>query len=516
MRTRAAILALVLAAQAAALQCAYGDPLKHAWYEYRSAHFVVVSDQAEANVAAAIDALELFRAFVFKVTNAHAGSEVVPVDFYLFDNGGDFQDTIKVPQVLGYMRPGLRIQYMVSGKGVIGLDAQHVVFHEYVHYLLRNGGTSALHPKWYDEGLAETLAATRFRTDQNKIVLGADIPERIADLRAGIHVALSDIIATNDLGDWHPYRVSIFYSKSFALVNYLHVSRLVGNDRYPQMNEYLRLYREGVDSTAAFEQAFGMPVSAMERELGQFLTRSQRPVLELPMDRFPRDPTYTRREVPAQEFAYRLGYLMLSANPSGARTLFERDGRARSDARFRAGVAVSYQFEKAFDHALTEMNAALASAPNDPVVLQEAADLRAVWCRSDKPPARCGELRADARSQYERLLEIEPDRLEADAAFGALLNDLGDPAGAAAHLERVYARAPWYVPSIAELGIAREGAGDAAGAVPLLRRAMAWTESDAALAERIRTVLDRAQKDVQRGGGAKDTTDTATAGAVSH
>jgi tetratricopeptide (TPR) repeat protein len=489
--SRIVVLFLAIAAQ---LPCAYGGPLDRAWYEYRSAHFVVVSDQDEARVAAAIDALELFRAFVFKVTNARAGNEIVPVDFYLFGNRGDFLDTIKMPNVLGYMRSGLRIQYMVAGDGVIGLDSQHVVFHEYVHYLLRNGGTSALHPKWYDEGLAEMLAATRFRSEQNKVVLGADIPERIADLRAGIHVALSEIVATNDLTDWHPYRVSIFYSKSFALVNYLHVSRLVGNDRYPQMNEYLRLYREGVDSTAAFEQAFGMPVSAMERELGQFLSRSQRPVLELPMDRFPRDGTYTRRAVPPQEIAYRMGYLMLNRNPSGARKLFEADGRAHSDARFRAGVAVSYQFEEKFDDALETMNAALASAPNDPVVLQEAADLRAIWCRSEKPPSHCSEFRAEARNEYEMLLAIEPERLEAEAAFGALLNDLGAPADAATHLERVYARAPWYVPAIAELGIAREGTGDADGAVPLLRRAMAWTESDAALSERIQKALDRAQK----------------------
>ena len=395
---RTAWLTLAIAAAMATSHAAIGNPLEQPWYEYRSANFTVISDQDEARVSAAIESLELFRAFVFKVTNAPVGRDVVPVDFYLFDNTGDFQATIKLPNVLGYMRPGLRRQNMVASSGVIGLDAQHVIFHEYVHYLLRNGGTTALHPKWYDEGLAEVLAATRFDKERNKVVLGGDIAERIAALRAGIHVSLSDIVSSNDIATWHPNHVAIFYSKSFALVNYLHVSRLVGNDRYPQMNEYLRLYRQGVDSTAAFEQAFGMPVSAMERELGQFLSRPQRPVLELPMDRFVRDGSYIRRPIPPAELAYRMGYLMVVANPTGARALFELDGRSHTDARFRAGVAVSYQMQRQFQRAADEMNAALEMAPDDPVVLQEAADLRSNWCRAEKPPAHCDSLRAEAKS----------------------------------------------------------------------------------------------------------------------
>lgn len=490
---RTAWLTLAIAAAMATSHAAIGNPLEQPWYEYRSANFTVISDQDEARVSAAIESLELFRAFVFKVTNAPVGRDVVPVDFYLFDNTGDFQATIKLPNVLGYMRPGLRRQNMVASSGVIGLDAQHVIFHEYVHYLLRNGGTTALHPKWYDEGLAEVLAATRFDKERNKVVLGGDIAERIAALRAGIHVSLSDIVSSNDIATWHPNHVAIFYSKSFALVNYLHVSRLVGNDRYPQMNEYLRLYRQGVDSTAAFEQAFGMPVSAMERELGQFLSRPQRPVLELPMDRFVRDGSYIRRPIPPAELAYRMGYLMVVANPTGARALFELDGRSHTDARFRAGVAVSYQMQRQFQRAADEMNAALEMAPDDPVVLQEAADLRSNWCRAEKPPAHCDSLRAEAKTQYQRLLAIEPDRLEAQAAYGELLLDLGDPVSATTHLERVYAEAPWFVGTVAELGIARQQSGDAAAALPLLRRSLAWTESGSSLAARTRAALKNAE-----------------------
>ena len=118
-----------------------------------------------------------------------------------------------------------------------------------------------------------------------------------------------------------------FYSKSFALVNYLHLSRLATKtDRLPQMREYLRLFGEGMESEAAFEQAFAMKVGLMERELHKFLTRSMRPVLQLPMQAFERDGTYRRRAVPTAEIAYRLGYLIVLASPVTARALFEHEG----------------------------------------------------------------------------------------------------------------------------------------------------------------------------------------------
>ena len=486
-RVGATLLLTILSTAAAA------NMLDRPWFEYRSRHFVVLSDKPEPDVAKAVENLELFRAVVLRVTNAREGQETIPVDLYLFENAGDFQTSIRTPNVLGFMRPGLRTQYMAAASGVIGLGAQHVIFHEYVHYLLRNGGTTALHPTWYDEGLAEMLGATRFR--ETKVVLGGDIPDRIRGLNAGITVSLKEVVGTNDIGDWHPYRRSVFYSKAFALVNYLHLSRLATKtDRLPQMREYLRLYDEGMESVAAFERAFDMKVNAMDRELAKFLTHSMRPVLELPMEAFTHDGSYARRELPRAEAAYRLGYLIVFASPVQARELFETDGLAQRDARHRAAVGVSYQAESNYERARTEMNAALALSPDDPLALQEIADLFLLWCRSDTPSKECGSLREEARRHYKHLLEVEPDRLEGHAAFGALLNDIGDQYGAVMHLAPVYEAAPWYVPGLAELGIARQQSGDNAGAVSLLKRALAWIEDDSTLAARVKQALASAER----------------------
>src|SRR5262249_9719930 len=116
---RGAIAALSLAFLA---DVATADVLDRPWYENRAAHAVAFSDQPEHDVAQAIADLELFRTVVYKVTNAHEGNEVIPVELLLFNDGDDFHATVKDPHILGYMRGELRKQYLVTSRGVIGMD----------------------------------------------------------------------------------------------------------------------------------------------------------------------------------------------------------------------------------------------------------------------------------------------------------------------------------------------------------------------------------------------------------
>lgn len=61
-----------------AVQRAAADPLAHHWFEYKSPHFLVISDAQEAEVRQRINDLELFRTVVLTVTNAKPGPTTVP------------------------------------------------------------------------------------------------------------------------------------------------------------------------------------------------------------------------------------------------------------------------------------------------------------------------------------------------------------------------------------------------------------------------------------------------------
>ena len=315
------------------------DPLDRSWFEYRSQNFVVLSDVAEADVRARIDDLELFRAVVLKVTNVRAGPSGIPVEVYLFSNRADFRSTTTSDDIAGYMIPGLRVQYMASGPDMFQLNSQQVLFHEYVHYLVRNGGAAAVQPPWYDEGLADMLASTELRPD--KVVLGGDFPARIQSINAVVRLPLRDVVEARRIPQTNIYARANYYGLAFAFVNYLHVARFAGaRDRLPQLQTYLRLVSNARPSAALFEQAFGTDYAHMDRELTHFLGRATRPVLQLPRSLFNHDASYRRRAVGRQEIAYRLGYLTLLQAPQNAARLFQLDGLPARDARFRAGIGV--------------------------------------------------------------------------------------------------------------------------------------------------------------------------------
>lgn len=495
----ARVLAIAVALIACAATTVHADVFDRPWYAYRSAHFHVRSDLPEPVVAKRIAELEQFRSVVLKITNSAPGRVEKPIDFYWFGNVGDFQRAAGSPNILGYMRPDLRGHVMAMRESVVGqMDSRHVVFHEFVHYLLRNHDRGTTQPKWYDEGLADVLGATRFQGD--RVVIGGDVPERIQSLSHGTHVSLERVLTSSNLSDWRAPQVSVFYAKSYALVNYLHLAKIAGGeDRLTQLRAYLNAVNSGEEESVAFERSFGISISSMERELGRFLTRSQRPVLALPGKLFEFDGRYTRELMPAERLAYELGYLYMSSDPAHARLLLQREDRHLTDARFRAGVGVTYQMERSFDAAMPHLRAALALAPEDPVVLQEMADFLGVWCGANAPPPDCNVLLPESRVLYERLLRIEPDRLEAHAALGSSLLAANEFAAARQHFERVVRDAPWHVVSVGGLGIARLRTGDAAGAIPLLRRALSWLEGYAEVGTQLSNALREAQAQVASG-----------------
>ena len=83
---------------------------------------------------------------------------------------------IDPPQSAGFFSLGQRRNYAVINGKNRDLDAADVLFHEYVHYVLRNENALA-YPAWYDEGLAEFLSTVRVREDRVEMGLHAAIDE---------------------------------------------------------------------------------------------------------------------------------------------------------------------------------------------------------------------------------------------------------------------------------------------------------------------------------------------------
>ena len=127
---------------------------ERSWIEVKTQHFTLLSSIGEEETIKLGLELELFRSVVDRITNAQTLKSPVPTHIYVFDRKRSFRP-YSARGLLGYFRPGMRGNYVTIVKRG-NIESRTILYHEYVHFILRNQG--AVHyPRWYDEGFAEFI-----------------------------------------------------------------------------------------------------------------------------------------------------------------------------------------------------------------------------------------------------------------------------------------------------------------------------------------------------------------------
>lgn len=147
-------------------------------------------------------------------------------------------------------------------------DARAVVYHEYLHYVLRNNYPGL--PLWLHEGLAELYST--FEADGTGARIGMPVAEHLRWLQRNPPIPLAELFAMDAKSkDYNEgMRRGVFYAQSWALAHYL----LVGSDsRREPVRRYLRTLARGEPSGEAFQAAFGGGGGELERELRAYVQR---------------------------------------------------------------------------------------------------------------------------------------------------------------------------------------------------------------------------------------------------
>jgi tetratricopeptide (TPR) repeat protein len=407
-------------------------PEKQPWVAVETDHFTIYSQLLAGETIDLAGQLETFRELTRLVTNAgdQAYASPIPTIVYVFNGSGAYRN-FAPPRSAGFIAPRQRANFIALDGRSRGLGATRIIYHEFVHYLLRNGSTSA-YPAWFDEGFAEYLGATRI--DDDFIYLG-DIPEdRIPQLLYDSPLPIRQICEASDLSGWSARNSALFYAQSWALMHYLQRGRDAktrdaasddsgdgtsdaGGSLRP-LQVYIQRLNEGTASSLAFEEAFGVTYHQMGRELQRYISLGALSVTRIPRGALPVPEVGSARAVSKAEIATRLGELALFSNArSQAGRLFQVALTEEPDApRALAGLAsvlsvrggaagVEALFERAVEldpeDALNHLDLAehlLAQVPGDgPATDAERAMLRS------------------ARDHFARAIELDPDLPEAYA-----------------------------------------------------------------------------------------------------
>lgn len=174
MRTAARRLTAILLL--AASGCASTATLEEEWIEVESSNFSVFTTLDEPDARQMLEEFELFRAALLMVMKLPDTRPYVPTEIYAFRSAGEFRPRDHWAD--GFFIPGLRLNMGALAPG--NEQARWIVYHEYTHFLLRNGDLT-LNPLWFEEGLAELFSL--LEVDQGVVRIGTFPRSRLEFLR---------------------------------------------------------------------------------------------------------------------------------------------------------------------------------------------------------------------------------------------------------------------------------------------------------------------------------------------
>lgn len=461
------------------------------WIRVRSAHFEVLSNADPEKAAEVARNLERFQAVVLRLTSANVEASV-PTRLFYFRDSGSFRSFQPGIGVAGYLIPTLHGNYIGMDATAIPEAPMELVFHEYVHFLLRNGATIR-YPTWFDEGFAEYMCSVAFTEDE--VVVGIVPVYRASWLIGQQWLPLEQILSTETIGDKSAHFKSMFYSQAWAFVHYLMLGSELGfPDRSAQLSDYLLRLHQGAPAEAALEQAFEIGPNKLQRELETYMLRAAQrrvpPYRVYEASAFPAELRTSVEPVPAADALAELGQLQLELGRRDpkhyrqAELLFQK-ALVRDPDRVlaRVGRVRAQAAQGAPD--IQALQGALAAGSADPRAYLRGAELlldraRSSWDEWSEPEQRRAVL--EIRDLYERALELAPDLPAALAGLGSTHGFPGeDPVPGIRALEQARAQIRWSSLIAFELGrlYARVGGRDRAR--QLLKEVVHWSHDEAGI-----------------------------------
>jgi tetratricopeptide (TPR) repeat protein len=392
-----------------------------AWYRARSESFVVLGDVGAQQVGSIAGRLEEFRAVFSQVLGKGYFDHRAPTVVMVFGDEteyGPFRPLLMGRQdqfVNGYFKSTPDVNYITLVARGTTEEIASVVFHEYVHSLVRNRYGRA--PVWFDEGLAEYYSVYELTGGGRRVRVGKRLAGRIEYLRTHGLLPLEVLLKADrqsSLYNEHDQR-SIFYAQSWALVHYLLSDRT--GERARMLSHFLSLQAAGVGVEDGIRQAFQMDIKSLESRLGAYVRAGQYAerveALSRPQRRSAAVEAHHLGEASTQGY---LGDLLLRTDrPSEARPYLEN--ALRLDPNLTAAhlsLGVLHLYEGQLAQAREHLQKAIWTAPRNHLAHYYYAEyLRRESSEAENAVAGYQAKTALIRAELERVIELAPEFLDA-------------------------------------------------------------------------------------------------------
>lgn len=251
--------------------------LKREWYEARSTNFHVISNTSEKEAVEVVANLELFRhavAVFIKIRN----QDEIPTVIYALDDLHVLQGAVNETDIKQF--DGFFVQTPDGNVAIANLKqfsgnssaynwARQVVFHEYVHSLMRESEWKGFFPLWFSEGVASYLAT--FRTHREGYEFGVLDLNKAARLKQDPYVPVEELMKARSYPQ-DVIKLREFYSDAFKTTFFIYTTP----GMMKKTMQYIAYLNRGAQEDQAFRSAFGADYEDLAITIRDHFARKKR------------------------------------------------------------------------------------------------------------------------------------------------------------------------------------------------------------------------------------------------
>ena len=250
---------------------------KDSWISVRTKNFYLIGNAGEKDIRKVGLKLEQFREVFTRLFPNMRFNTPVPTTVVIFKSDSSYAPFKPNANTAGYFQAGPDVNYITLTTELNGQqDPFSVIFHEYTHLLVEN--TFADVPLWFNEGLAEYYSTFTI-TDDQKVRLGTPIGSHVFLLRESKMLPLRTLFEVDHKSPHYneAKKQGIFYAQSWALMHYLIIGK---TGQLEHLGKFMELIAANKPLEEAFQQAFGTPMEALEKELREYVKKQRFNVLD--------------------------------------------------------------------------------------------------------------------------------------------------------------------------------------------------------------------------------------------
>lgn len=331
---------------------------KDTWISVRTRNFFLIGNGGEKDVKRVALKLEQFREVFTHLFPNMKFNTPVPTTVIVFKNQSSFNPFMARANSSGYFQAGSDVNYIALTTETRGEDPFSTIFHEYTHLLVNNTFSNA--PLWFNEGLAEYYSTFSI-TDDQKVVLGSPIGSHVFLLRQNKMLPLRTLFEVDYKSPHYneTNKTSIFYAQSWALMHHLIIGKA---GRVEQLGKFMGLLNFKVPLEQAFQEAFGVPFDAMEKDLRNYVKQDRYNIVRGHFERkLELDTTIESKVLSEAEAQAYLGDLLLHSHRKDAYTYLEKALKLDPNlAMAHASLGMAYFYEGKVNEAHKSLERAVA------------------------------------------------------------------------------------------------------------------------------------------------------------